>query len=68
GADMCDFLINIPHSKKISSFSYGRYKDIYMNGYITVKKYIEEHPEILKYFNKKQSVPSEIPVISQPQN
>jgi NTE family protein len=55
GADMCDFLINIPHNKKISSFSYGRYKDIYMNGYITVKKYLEEHPEILKYAVRTES-------------
>ncbi|MBP1639214.1 MAG: Patatin [Bacteroidetes bacterium] len=68
GANMCDFLISIPHNKKISSFSFGRYKDIYMNGYITVKKYIEEHPEILKYADRREQAPAEIPVSAQPQN
>jgi NTE family protein len=49
GAGMCDFLINIPHDKTINSYSYSRYKDIYFAGYNTMLKYIESHPELLKY-------------------
>lgn len=64
GGELCDFLINIPHGKKISSFSYSRYKDIYFSGYNTVLQYIAEHPEILKYAVKK--VPQNLVPVSQP--
>lgn len=62
GADMCNFLINIPHDKRIDSFSFGRYKDIYFAGYNAVKKYIEGHPEMLKYAVKKDNQVIILPV------
>jgi NTE family protein len=60
GRAMCNYMIDIKLNKKITSYSYGRYKDIYFAGYNAALRYITEHPDILKFARQPLSPESVI--------
>jgi NTE family protein len=71
GKEMCNYLIDIRLDKKIDSFSFKRYKDIYFAGYNATLRFIEQHPEILKYARKipiLDSVSTDRVLIATPQS
>jgi NTE family protein len=49
GRLMCNFLITIRVDKKLNSFSFKKYREIYLNGYRTAIAYIEAHREMMQY-------------------
>lgn len=48
GRSECDFLVDIHSIDKYSMSDFGKFKEIYQEGYDTMKAYIESHPEMVK--------------------
>jgi NTE family protein len=52
GRDLCDYVVDINSIDKYSVADFNHFEEIYLNGYLTMKHFLEDHPDLVSRCHK----------------